>query len=751
MGMSIRWGLTLSVLLAATESRAQQPISGERPRPFAPLRPESREDLNRREARCLYALGMLRQRQDRLVDALRHMEEARALDPEAAAVQRGLVPLYQALGRSEDALAACRQALDREPDDYETWYTYAHQLHDLGRDKEALAALNRGVACPSAKDRLELLVQMHFDRGVAYEEAGDLERAESAFNEVVSILVKQREALVEVGPFNPEQLNREAAKTYERIGQICIKAGRHDRALVAFQQAQKRDPESAARLNYNLAEVCLARDKPDAALPYLDAYLRTEPAGDKAYRLKIAILKRLKRDDEILPALRRAAERDGHNVPLQLLLARQYVRERQWAKAETLYLNVAEESPERDVYRGLLTMYVKQAREQGAGIMAKPLNLLDQAVTAATPKENAGAGDSAAAARARGLIAVLRNDPALVKVLLERALVDLQNQRERGFETWRLLGALAAHTHQTEYAERLYRHCLDRVTPQTEAEVYGGLLEALIEGRKFDEVVQVARDGLRQAQATNRILFHVRLAPALAALGKADEALASADEAVKLADDRNRARIRRFRVDILRRLERYDQAIAECQTLLKESNQPGDIRDIRYSLSNVYSTAKAHAKAEEQLRLILQTDPNDATANNDLGYIMADQGKNLEESERLIRKAIELDRAEKKTGTEVRPEGPDDNAAYLDSLGWVLFRRGQFSEARQWLEKAIRLPGGSDDPVVWDHLGDVYFRQKEPARARTAWEKAVRLYEQDRRRPADERYKEAKRKLQTEK
>lgn len=744
-----RWPLVGTFLLAAVlaELHAQQPIPTDRPQPFTPLHPEKPEDLKRRQARALYALGMLRQRQDRLVDALHNLEEAGKLDSQSVAVSRALIVLYQALGRSEDALAACRQVLDREPGDHETWYLYARQLRELGRQKEGLAALDRGVACPSARENLELLAQMHYDRGVLFEEDHNYTRAEEAFTEVVRILVDKQETLAEAGPFNPDQLQSEAAKTYERIGQICIQAKKYDRAITAFREAQKRDPECAVRLNYNLAEVCLAQGKPADALTYLDQYLRSQPAGDKAYELKITLLNRLGREQEVLPALQQAAQRDEHNVALQLLLARQYVRGRQWEDAKKLYLKLSDESPAPDVFRGLLALYSERAKLQGREAMADLLKLLDKNVSAAASKNDDRPGDAAAAARARGLIAVLRDDPDLVKRLLDQAIADLRGGPERGFDTWRLLGALAANTRQTAYAAQLYRQCLARITPQTEAEVYGGLLEALLELRKYDEVVQVARAGLRRAQATNHILFRVHLARALVILGKPEEALASADEVVKLADDRNRLRMRRFRVDILRQMERYDQAIADCQGLFKEFKEPGDIRDIRYSLSNVYSSAKEHDKAEEQLRLILDADPNDATANNDLGYIMADRGKNLEESEQLIRKAIELDRAEKKIAGEVRLDGPDDNAAYLDSLGWVLFRRGQLGEAREWLEKAVALPGGIDDPVVWDHLGDVYFRQKEPARARQAWEKAVQLYEQDRRRRPDEKYQEVKQKL----
>src|SRR5262249_52767193 len=146
-------------------------------------------------------------------------------------------------------------------------------------------------------------------------------------------------------------------------------------------------------------------------------------------------------------------------------------------------------------------------------------------------------------------------------------------------------------------------------------------------------------------------------------------------------------------------------------------------------------------KAEDQLERALKDDPDDATACNDLGYLWADRNKNLAEAERLIRKALELDRKQKDNGTLVSVDADQDNAAYVDSLGWVLFRRGKLKEARTQLERATTLEHGADDPVVWDHLGDVYMRSREPAKAKESWKKAIGLYEIAHRRPKDDRYK----------
>ena len=81
-----------------------------------------------------------------------------------------------------------------------------------------------------------------------------------------------------------------------------------------------------------------------------------------------------------------------------------------------------------------------------------------------------------------------------------------------------------------------------------------------------------------------------------------------------------------------------------------------------------YVKLNEYAKGEAELEALLQLDPEEAGVNNDLGYLYADQGKNLEKAEAMIRKAVQ--------------EEPDP-AAYLDSLGWVLFKRGRFKEARR--------------------------------------------------------------------
>jgi tetratricopeptide (TPR) repeat protein len=733
----------LAVFADGTAVSAQVPPGTGEVAPLVPLHALSKQDLDHREAVKLYGLALLSQREDRLLETVRLLEEARRLDPQAAVLPRALIPLYLALCRTDDALTAGRQVLDLDPGDFETRYLLARQLKEQGRPRDALATLAPAAASPGLKERPDVGVQIFFDLGSLYEDAKQYEKAVVAYREVIKVLEKP-EALMELGPFQPDLLTKEAARTYEKIGRVHVQAKQYDRAVAAFRQAQAKNPDQAGRLNYNLAEVCLALGKPPEALDYLEEYLKTQPQGVDAYELKIALLKRLNRDAEALPALVRHALNDRHNVALQLLLARQYALQGEVDEASRIYLKTAAESPAHAVesYRGLFTAYKNSSR------MGEALNLLDEALTRTGDKEKNPTEAAAAAPRARAMIAVLREAPDLVRALLPELRARLHGGNRLKQETRYILAMLAARTHQLDDAERLYRSCLAeaRANPDLETSVYSGLLQVLWEGRKYAEVVEVCRQGLRQTRATNRVLFHTELAKALVMVGKAGEALTEADAAVNLTDVDNRLFCKLLRVRLLGQVERTEQAVAECQALFKEFPQPEELRKIRYTLSNVYSGAKDLPKAEEQLLLLLQQDPNDVTANNDLGYIWADQGKNLEEAERMIRKAIDLDREQKKGGAGV---GQDpENAAYLDSLGWVLFRRGRLDDALLWMEKAAGMSDGADDPVVWDHLGDVCFRRNEVDRARAAWEKAVHLYESEQRRKPDDRFQEIRHKIE---
>jgi tetratricopeptide (TPR) repeat protein len=127
-----------------------------------------------------------------------------------------------------------------------------------------------------------------------------------------------------------------------------------------------------------------------------------------------------------------------------------------------------------------------------------------------------------------------------------------------------------------------------------------------------------------------------------------------------------------------------------------------------FTLADVYADAGRPADAERSLRQLIAAEPNNASALNYLGYLLATRGEQLDEAVRLVQKALEAE---------------PDNGAFLDSLGWAYFRKGDLDNAEKYLTSAAqKMPANSE---VQDHLGDLQAKRNRWADAIAAWNKAL--------------------------
>jgi Tfp pilus assembly protein PilF len=185
---------------------------------------------------------------------------------------------------------------------------------------------------------------------------------------------------------------------------------------------------------------------------------------------------------------------------------------------------------------------------------------------------------------------------------------------------------------------------------------------------------------------------------------------------------------------LLSRFGRNDEAIKVFDDMLKRF---GDIEEVtkvvRPKLSVIYVNMGNYTKGEAELELLLKRSPDEPGPNNDLGYLYAEQGKNLEKAASMIRKALQED-----------PE----NFAYLDSMGWVLFKQGKLKEAMDTITRAaeqMRRLGIDPDPTIFEHLGDISFQLQEIDKAEDAWRQALKAAEHAI--PPDKRVAEIRKKL----
>jgi tetratricopeptide (TPR) repeat protein len=160
----------------------------------------------------------------------------------------------------------------------------------------------------------------------------------------------------------------------------------------------------------------------------------------------------------------------------------------------------------------------------------------------------------------------------------------------------------------------------------------------------------------------------------------------------------------------LQKLGRFEEAI-ELYDQVPERfvGVPDAIRLARIWKANALASSDRFEQGEAILLELLEEQPDDPWVGNDLGYLWAERGINLDRAEELVRNAVEAE-----------PE----NSAYLDSLGWVLYKQGRPEEALPLLEKAVGIRASA---VNLDHLGDAYFGLGRREEARAAWQRAVDL------------------------
>jgi tetratricopeptide (TPR) repeat protein len=120
-----------------------------------------------------------------------------------------------------------------------------------------------------------------------------------------------------------------------------------------------------------------------------------------------------------------------------------------------------------------------------------------------------------------------------------------------------------------------------------------------------------------------------------------------------------------------------------------------------------YERSKQWPLAEADLKKALELYPEQPHVLNYLGYSWVDQGTNLDEGMRMIRRAVE--------------QRPDDGYI-VDSLGWAYFRINNYDEAVKNLERAVELK--PEDPTINDHLGDAYWKVGRFLEAAFQWSHA---------------------------
>jgi len=195
----------------------------------------------------------------------------------------------------------------------------------------------------------------------------------------------------------------------------------------------------------------------------------------------------------------------------------------------------------------------------------------------------------------------------------------------------------------------------------------------------------------------------LRIARLLAKQGKAGLALSKLEN-LSVRGDAQLVKVVLARGEILRGVKRFSEAIEGYSAALKKLP---DNSDLLYARALMAERVDRIDILMEDLKTILKTEPNNAHALNALGYTLADRTKKYKEALSYIKRALKL--------------LPDD-AAIIDSMGWIQYRLGNHEEALKHLTRAYDL---NDDAEIAAHLGEVLLKMGEKVRGQKVIRKGL--------------------------
>lgn len=157
--------------------------------------------------------------------------------------------------------------------------------------------------------------------------------------------------------------------------------------------------------------------------------------------------------------------------------------------------------------------------------------------------------------------------------------------------------------------------------------------------------------------------------------------------------------------------ENTDKALDVFQKGVKQVNAKSDkaiVSDFYAILGDIYNIKEMKAEAYAAYDSSLVYNPNNIATLNNYAYYLSVERKHLDKAEEMSYRTVKAE-----------PE----NATYLDTYAWILFEKERYTEARIYIEQALK-NGGDSSRVIVEHCGDIYYKLGEKEKALEYWKKA---------------------------
>ena len=647
---SIRRSLFLLVF-AATAFAQQTPAPDNKP-----ATPPARK-VDRAAAYYHYSLAHMYEEQvavygrsDLANKAIEEYRLAIDADPTSEYLTSGLAELYAKTGRIRDAVVEAQDILKRDPSNLE-----AHKL--LGR----IYLRSLGP---------------------------DADSNSSSSQNVLKLAIDQYEQIVKLQP--------DSVDDHLLLGRLYRLNNDLQKAENEFKTAVKLEPDSEEAIT-TLAY--LYNEEGDSA--HAVQVLSSIPDAARSAKLYSALgytYEQQKQYKNAIEAYRHAVELDRDNLDAIRGLAQNLMNDGQTDAALEQYKVIADANPEdAQTYLRMAEIYRKNGKfDLALENLKKAESMVQDSIEVPY--------NIAAVYQAQG-----RFDEA-IQVMQE--LLKKTEKADNGYTQ-------GEKNNRAVFLERLGMIYRDNGSDQSAVETFRRMLPLGDENaeRGYQQIIDTYREAKQWQQATDAAKeastklpksrgLKMVYAAQLADMGQPDAGLDQVKSLLKGTPDDREVYITLSQM--YSRLKRWPDAEAALDKAEQFSSKDEDKEYIWFLRASGYERQKKYDDAEATFRKVIQNDPQNATALNYLGYMLADRGSKLDEALTLIKKAVDLDPA---------------NGAYLDSLGWAYFKQGKYDQAEENLIKASQRIGS--DPTVQNHLGDLYQKTGRLKLAAAHWERAL--------------------------
>lgn len=488
-----------------------------------------------------------------------------------------------------------------------------------------------------------------------------------------------KQALAEYG--HALHYDSTSAQILKAIGRDFFRLKRFDQAVRYLKQSLRANPRDKETLFF-LAEAHYRMKDDQNALIYYEQLYHLDPFNTAIHTNLIYLYSHLGKLDELLKFREELAEMRGYDDESTYQLLTLYLQFNRFKQAQSLMQMLIEREPEEPAHWFLYGNVLEMADDSSAAIGAYRKALL--------------------------------LDPNNEKTLNEIYLLYIKRKDWKGMiETFAPIVAADS----THYRARLY------------------LGEGYFLSENFANAEKVLRGLVSQPDYRERALQ--LLAQGAASRGHTDQAFTYIHQLLEQDPDNSRT------WEFLAVLYYQSQDYQECAKVLEQALQTfpedpallslygnalqqmgrttealtplrkayqADSRNLNTisALGVVYDDLGWYPALDSLYTAALDAFPDNALLLNNFSYSLAERGERLREALKMARKAVGLE---------------PDNGAYLDTMGWVYYKLGDYREALHFISKAVENEESS--AVVIEHLGDVYEQLGQSAEARRYWEQAL--------------------------